>query len=230
MQASFEQSSPKQFDSQARPIAIFKLIVIGDSGIGKSTFIHQFSTGILEELVINDQKITVHKTRFPTSIGDIQFNIWDLDGASVETESSEEFFAGADCAILMFDTTSRISYKDVPFWYKKIHSMNEHQTVPIVLVGNKVEIRDRKVKFKQIQFHRKKNISYYDVSAKANYEIEKPFIHLLRALTKNMSLNLVGSSIVQPSSLTIDEDLARSLETQRLEAESLVIPDDDDDY
>ena len=52
------------------------------------------------------------------------------------------------------------------------------------LVGNKVDVKDRKVKAKQITFHRKKNLQYYDISAKSNYQFEKPFVWLLRRLTK----------------------------------------------
>ena len=43
--------------------------------------------------------------------------------------------------------------------------------------------QDRKVKPKQIIFHRKKNLQYYDISAKSNYNFEKPFLWLARKLT-----------------------------------------------
>ena len=46
--------------------------------------------------------------------------------------------------------------------------------------GNKVDIKDRKVKAKSIVFHRKKNLQYYDISAKSNYNFEKPFLWLAR--------------------------------------------------
>lgn len=45
-----------------------------------------------------------------------------------------------------------------------------------------VEIKDRKVKAKQITFHRKKNLQYYDISAKSNYNFEKPFLWLAKKL------------------------------------------------
>jgi hypothetical protein len=48
--------------------------------------------------------------------------------------------------------------------------------IPMVLCGNKVDMKDRKVKGKQITFHRKKNLQYYDIGAKSNYNFEKPFL------------------------------------------------------
>jgi GTP-binding nuclear protein Ran len=58
------------------------------------------------------------------------------------------------------------------------------ENIPIVLVGNKVDVKDRKVRAKQITFHRKKNLQYYDVSAKSNYNFEKPFLWLARRLVQ----------------------------------------------
>jgi GTP-binding nuclear protein Ran len=62
------------------------------------------------------------------------------------------------------------------------------ENIPIVLAGNKVDVKERKVKAKTITFHRKKNLQYYDISAKSNYNFEKPFLWLARKLTGNNSL------------------------------------------
>lgn len=92
------------------------------------------------------------------------------------------FSIGGNCGIIMFDVCSRITYQNVPKWYKDLVRVCEN--IPIVLVGNKVDVKDRKVKAKQITFHRKKNLQYYDISAKSNYQFEKPFIWLLRRLVQ----------------------------------------------
>lgn len=103
----------------------------------------------------------------------------------------------------MFDVTSRITYKNVPNWHRKFrwHVVIEQvvytlpgdlvrvcENIPIVLTGNKVDVKDRKVKAKTITFHRKKNLQYYDISAKSNYNFEKPFLWLARKLTGNPQL------------------------------------------
>jgi GTPase SAR1 family protein len=55
--------------------------------------------------------------------------------------------------------------------------------IPIVLCGNKVDVKNRQVKAKQVTFHRKKNLQYYEISAKSNFNFEKPFLYLARKLT-----------------------------------------------
>lgn len=52
--------------------------------------------------------------------------------------------------------------------------------IPVVICGNKVDVVDRKVLPKSITFHRSKNVQYYDISAKSNYNFEKPFLYLGR--------------------------------------------------
>jgi len=52
-------------------------------------------------------------------------------------------FLSAQCAIIMFDVTSRVTYKNVPNWHRDLVRVCEN--IPIVLCGNKVDIKDRKV-------------------------------------------------------------------------------------
>jgi GTP-binding nuclear protein Ran len=65
---------------------------------------------------------------------------------------SAGYYIQGNCAIIMFDVTARMTYKNVPNWHRDIVRVCE--TIPIVLCGNKVDVKDRKVKTKQINFHR----------------------------------------------------------------------------
>ncbi|PKU60133.1 GTP-binding nuclear protein Ran-B1 [Dendrobium catenatum] len=56
------------------------------------------------------------------------------------------------------------------------------ENIPIVLCGNKIDVKNRQVKAKMVTFHRKKNLQYYEISAKSNYNFEKPFLYLARKL------------------------------------------------
>lgn len=73
---------------------------------------------------------------FYTTHGPIRLIIWDTAGQEKLGGLREGYYIGAHCAIIMFDVTSRISYKNVPKWHKDLTRICD--TVPIVLVGNKV--------------------------------------------------------------------------------------------
>ena len=100
----------------------------------------------------------------------------------------------AQRAIIMFDVTSRVTYKNVPNWHRDLVRVCEN--IPIVLCGNKVDIKDRKVKAKSIVFQRKKNLQYYGISAKSNYNFEKPFLWLARKLIGDPNLEFVAMPLL----------------------------------
>nr|XP_015209530.1 PREDICTED: GTP-binding nuclear protein Ran-like isoform X1 [Lepisosteus oculatus] len=110
----------------------------------------------------------------------------------------------------MFDVTSRVTYKNVPNWHRDLVRVCEN--IPIVLCGNKVDIKDRKVKAKSIVFHRKKNLQYYDISAKSNYNFEKPFLWLARKLIGDPNLEFVAMPALAPPEVSMDPSLAAQYE------------------
>merc|ERR1712007_198058 len=126
----------------------------------------------------------------------------------------------------MFDVTSRISYKNVGVWYRDLVRVCEN--IPIVLVGNKVDVKERKVKVKQINFHRKKNLNYYDISAKSNFNYEKPFLSLAKKLVGDQHLCFVDTPALAPAEVTIDMAHQNRIQ-QELDAAANVPLDDDED-
>ena len=62
------------------------------------------------------------------------------------------------------------------------------------------------MKAKQIVFHRKKNIQYYDVSAKSNYQYEKPFLYLLRKISGDPDLTLAEAPVLETAEFEMDEE------------------------
>lgn len=78
------------------------------------------------------------------------------------------------------------------------------EKLPVVMVGNKVDCKDRKLKARQITFHRKRSLQYYDVSAKSNYQYEKPFLWILRTLVGDPHLVLVDALALRPQEIVMD--------------------------
>ncbi|KAI7688153.1 hypothetical protein SSS_00897 [Sarcoptes scabiei] len=127
----------------------------------------------------------------------------------------------------MFDVTTRVTYKNVPNWHRDLVRVCEN--IPIVLCGNKVDVKDRKVKAKAIVFHRKKNLQYYDISAKSNYNFEKPFLWLARKLVGDPNLEFVAMPALAPPEVRMDEEWQQKLEADMIKAQNIALPDDDDD-
>jgi len=97
------------------------------------------------------------------------------------------------------------------------------------LCGNKVDVKNREVKPKNITFHRKKSIQYYEISVKSNYNYEKPFVHLLRKLAKDPQLALVQPPALYPPEILIDKEQALLAENELEQASKMPLPDEGDD-
>jgi len=211
----------------AEAVATFKLVLVGDGGTGKTTFVKRHRTGEFEKKYIATLGVEVHPLVFYTSHGVIKFNVWDTAGQEKFGGLRDGYYISAECGIIMFDVTSRITYKNVPNWHRDLVRVCEN--IPIVLCGNKVDMKDRKVKPKAINFHRKKNLQYYDISAKSNYNFEKPFVWLAKKLSGQANLDITEMPALEPPTVQVDQQLAQQYENEIKEAQKLALPDDDDD-
>jgi hypothetical protein len=104
----------------------------------------------------------------------------------------------------MFDVTSRISYKNAYDWYRDVTRVCEN--IPIVLVGNKIDCVDRKVKPRHITLYQKKNISYFEISTTKNINTCRPFLALARALSGDPQLEFLidGKSLKRQISIKLE--------------------------
>jgi GTP-binding nuclear protein Ran len=205
-----------------------KLILVGDGGVGKTTFVKRHLTGEFEKKYMATQGVEVHPMEFFTTKGKVKFNVWDTAGQEKLSGLRDGYYIDAHCAIIMFDVCSRITYKNVAKWYKDIVRICG-ESIPIVLVGNKVDEKNRKVKAKQILFARRHGLQYFDISAKSNYQFEKPFVWLLKKLTGDPNLGLVEAPILAPAELQMDPNLQKEIEEEYEKAKNTNIEDMDED-
>jgi len=205
----------------------FKLVVVGDGGVGKTCFVKRHLSGEFERRYIATVGVEVHPMVFYTNLGPICFNVWDTAGQEKLSGLRDGYYIQANCAIIMFDVTSRITYKNVPKWYKDLVRVCDN--IPIVLVGNKVDVKDRKVKAKQIIFHRKKGLQYYDISAKSNYQFEKPFVWLLRKLSGDPKAHLVDAPALKPQEIVISQDHISQIEQEAIAAANMTLPENEEE-
>lgn len=203
----------------------FKLILVGDGGVGKTTFVKRHRTGEFEKKYVATLGVEVHPLKFQTNLGEICFNCWDTAGQEKFGGLRDGYYIQGHAAIIMFDVTSRPTYKNVEMWYKDLLRVCGDE-IPIVLVGNKVDIKQREVKAKQIVFHRKKTMQYCDVSAKSNYNYDKPFLFLARALLKK-PVKFTGAIALYPAEIDMPDELKAQSEAEMEAAMGIALPDEE---
>uniref|UniRef100_A0A2K6UXP1 GTP-binding nuclear protein Ran n=1 Tax=Saimiri boliviensis boliviensis TaxID=39432 RepID=A0A2K6UXP1_SAIBB len=202
------------------PRVQFKLVLVGDGGAGKTTFVKCHLTGEFEKKHVTTLGVEVHPLVSHTNRGPVKFNARDTAGQEKFGGLGNGYCLQAQCAIIMFDVTSRVIYKNVPHWHRDLVRVREN--IPILLCGNKVDIKDGKVKAESIVFHRKKNLQYYDISA-------KPFLWLARKLLGDPNLESVAVPALAPPGVVLDPALAAQCEHDLEAAGTTALPDEDED-
>ena len=207
----------------------FKLLLVGDGHVGKTSFVSRHLTGEFPKKYDPTLGVAVKTLDFHTNRGPLKFRCWDCAGQQSWTQDG--YYIKGQCAIIMFDVCSRLSYKHVSNWHRDITRVCGNN-IPIVLVGNKVDLRcgDRgEVTAKSITFHRKKNQPYFDISVKSNYNIEKPFLWLARKLAHDPQLSFVEAPYVPPPPIQMDQNQIQQMQQDLQAASRVILPDDDDD-
>lgn len=99
--------------------------------------------------------------------------MWDCVG------QEEKYWLGANGFIIMFDVTSKLSWKNCLEYFRKVRT--SFPTLPIVVCGNKVDIGDNKVPIQVIRnFCNMNKCEYIDISAKSSHNCEKPLEYFVQ--------------------------------------------------
>lgn len=205
----------------------FKILLVGDRGAGKSALMRWHCMGGFDTSSAPAPQAEIHDARFGTNCGEILFKVFDLGLDATPYLSgtcTAEHCEGCAAAIIMFDVTKLPTYASVPNWYKDITRWCG--PIPIVLVGNKVDVplSKRQVKPMQISFHHTRPVQYYDMSVASSLNVEKPFLWLARRLTNQPRLGFVGT-IAKPPEANINPAWREQYERRLREAQAVAVVD-----
>ena len=150
---------------------LFKSIVVGDGGVGKTALTLRFSKGFFTE----DYKMTigvdfhVKTITIDSSEGLIRskLQIWDTGGQERFSSIRPMYYRGSLGALLIFDLTNSATFEHLPQWIEEVRA-NVKNEIPLLLVGNKSDLLDeRAVSYEELNnFTRNFNLFYMETSAK----------------------------------------------------------------
>ena len=196
---------------------LFKYIIIGDTGVGKSCLLLQFT----DKRFRHDHDLTIGvefgSRMLSMDQKDIKLQIWDTAGQESFRSITRSYYRGAAGALLVYDITRRDTFSHLSNWLQDARE-NGNPDMVITLVGNKTDMDSRRtVSFEEGQkFARENNLIFLEASAKSNVNVEEAFETTARSIfnkIKEGSLDISSETCgvrMGPSSISIARDLPKT--------------------
>ncbi|KAG5272228.1 ras-related protein Rab-27B isoform X1 [Sardina pilchardus] len=177
---------------------LIKLLALGDSGVGKTTFLYRYTDNKFNPKFITTvgidfrEKRVVYTANSPNGTTGKSFKVhlqlWDTAGQERFRSLTTAFFRDAMGFLLMFDLTSQQSFLNVRNWMSQLQANAYCENPDIVLVGNKADLADqREVQEKQAkELADKYGIPYFETSAATGTDVDKAVVTLLDLVMKRM--------------------------------------------
>eukprot|EP01083_Nonionella_stella_P189826 702838_1 len=172
---------------------LFKLLLIGDSGVGKSCLLLRFADDTYTESYIStigvDFKIRTIELEGKT----IKLQIWDTAGQERFRTITSSYYRGAHGIIVVYDITDKDSFTNVEQWLKEIERYAS-ENVNILLVGNKSDLETKRAVETETgkEFAEQNNkITFIEASAKNASNVERAFLTMateIRSLVPSASV------------------------------------------
>lgn len=166
---------------------LFKYIIIGDTGVGKSCLLLQFTDKRFQP--VHDLTIGVEfGARMITIDGrQIKLQIWDTAGQESFRSITRSYYRGAAGALLVYDITRRETFMQLEKWLNEARE-NASENMVIMLIGNKVDLdHKRAVTYEEgAEFAKANDLIFLETSAKTAANVEEAFVQTAQSIYKNI--------------------------------------------
>jgi Ras-related protein Rab-1A len=166
---------------------IFKFLLIGDSGVGKSSLLLRFADDTYTESYISTIGVDFKIRTIDIDSKIIKLQIWDTAGQERFRTITNSYYRGAHGIIIVYDVTDRESYENIKIWLAEIDKYAKDDVCKL-LVGNKSDlVLKREIDTSEAkEYADSLGIEYIETSAKNSINIQKPFEDLARLVRDKM--------------------------------------------
>lgn len=165
---------------------LFKYIVVGDPGVGKSCLVLQFT----DKRFKADHDMTIG-VEFGHRLIDIEgqrvkLQIWDTAGQEAFRSLTRTYYRGATGALLVYDISRRDTFDHLAQWLEEARE-NANPNMVIMLIGNKSDLGRREVAFEEgAHFAHMNGLAFSETSAKLGQNVEEAFVDTAKHIYANL--------------------------------------------
>lgn len=173
---------------------IFKIILIGDSGVGKTSLMNRYTENTYENSNLATIGVDFKFKTLKLDSNTVKLQIWDTAGQERYKAVASNFYRGAHGIFIVFDLLNKGSFEHLKNWIDELKKKVNIKASNIVILGNKVDEKDKICVSKDDidNFIKENGLSsdnYHEVSAKNDICVEDSFIGLTKILIEKNGIN-----------------------------------------
>mmetsp|Transcript_5106 Transcript_5106/g.10579 ORF Transcript_5106/g.10579 Transcript_5106/m.10579 type:complete len:203 (+) Transcript_5106:1698-2306(+) len=182
---------------------LFKLLLIGDSGVGKSCLLLRFADDTYTESYISTIGVDFKIRTIEMDGKTIKLQIWDTAGQERFRTITSSYYRGAHGIIIVYDVTDQESFDNVKTWLQEIDRYAADK-VNTLLVGNKSDLTNKRVVSYEAakEFADSVEMEFLETSAKNSTNVEKAFMVMASQIKQRMASQPIGNGGNQPANVT----------------------------
>jgi small GTP-binding protein len=165
---------------------LFKIIVVGDGTVGKTSLTQRFVTGKFGTQYRMTIGVDLSIKIFKVSQKIVKLQIWDTGGQERFSYVSPLYYRGAVGALCCYDLTKRPSFLNLPKWFSNVEKYCGD--IPLILVATKKDLEEyRAVKEDEGRsFAQERGVYFFETSAKSEVNLKEPFYFLAKQVIKHV--------------------------------------------
>ena len=191
-------------NSEQEPDIILKILIIGDTSVGKTSILANYNGDNFDEKAIGTIGVEyLYKTITYKNMR-IKLQLWDTSGEERFRSITKNFYRNANGVFLVYDITKEESFQNIRDWLRDIKEYNGD--LKIMILGNKLDLIDQRVVTTEraTNYASRNNLQYLETSAKDGTNIQKSFDNLIELILGGRTKEEILDEIVhKDTSLTL---------------------------
>jgi len=174
---------------------LFKILLVGDSGVGKSSLLLRFTDDMFQDTFISTIGVDFKIRNVTIEDKTIKLQIWDTAGQERFRTITSSYYRGAHGIIVVYDITDPVTFNNAKMWLTEIERY-ACGNVTRLLVGNKADmVAKRAISLEEAKtFAGKNGMLFSEASAKAGEGVDKAFLTLVREIYDKRKLQAPGAT------------------------------------
>ena len=185
---------------------VLPLMLLGDGQVGKTSLILKLTGNIFND----SQLTTVGKESYIYQVNlhgyNLKMKIWDTAGQERFKSMSIQVIKNSDAVILVYAINDINSFNSLDMWLSKLNDATDLSKKPIIIVGNKSDVKDRKITYEEgKKYAESKGYNFYETSAKSGDHIEEAFNDIFEQLYKTFEEEITGEKQYNAAGMAIEK-------------------------